>query len=163
MSKDKPSPDFIVDIQHHHAPQTTQLPEDSLLQRWTCAVLMHEQLPAAELTLRLVDEVEMQQLNVRYRGKNKPTNVLSFPANIPDGIELDIPLLGDIILCVPVIEREAREQQKVLFAHWAHMVMHGVLHLLGYDHQDDKAADIMETKEIYLLQQCHYPNPYNET
>lgn len=162
MSKNKPLPDFIVDIQHNYASSTSQLPEDSLLQHWVCSVLVHEQLPAAELTLRFVDETEMQHLNAQYRGKNMPTNVLSFPANIPDDIELDAPLLGDIILCVPVIEREAQEQDKELFAHWAHMVIHGTLHLLGYDHLDDKDADIMEAKEIHLLQQLHYPNPYSE-
>lgn len=163
MHKNTPSTHFIIDVQNNYPSNTSsQLPTESLLQHWACAVLEQEQLLAAELTLRLVDAEEMQSLNAQFRGKNMPTNVLSFPAQIPADIPLDIPLLGDVILCVSVIEREAKEQGTLLLAHWAHMVIHGTLHLLGYDHQDDKEADVMEAKEIFLLQQLNYPDPYSE-
>lgn len=154
---------FIVDIQHNCPTHSVlELPEPSLLERWVCAVFEHENLLEAELTLRLVDESEMQALNYRYRGKDKPTNVLSFPSHLPKEIMLETPLLGDIIVCVPVIEREAAEQEKPLFAHWAHMVIHGALHVLGYDHMTDEEASIMEEKEIIILKTLDIENPYEE-
>lgn len=132
------------------------------LEVWAEAVFVHEKLHYAEITLRLVDEVEIQVLNKRYRGKDKPTNVLSFPADVPDEVVLELPFLGDIILCVPVIYQEAEEQQIPVLAHWAHMVVHGVLHLLGYDHVDDQEAAIMEAKEILILNTLGFSNPYND-
>lgn len=112
---------------------------------------------AGDLTLRIVDEAESQELNRRYRHKDKPTNVLSFPY---DGDMLDIPVLGDLVICAPVVQREALEQGKDARAHWAHMVVHGCLHLLGYDHEDDREAEIMENRERELLAQFGFPDPY---
>jgi probable rRNA maturation factor len=112
----------------------------------------------AELTLRLVDAGESRQLNSRYRGKDSPTNVLSFPAELPPGI--DFPLLGDVVICAPLVAEEAEAQVKSLKAHWAHLVIHGVLHLLGYDHQEEQAAHEMEAIEAGLLFSLGFPNPY---
>jgi probable rRNA maturation factor len=116
--------------------------------------------PAAEMTIRIVDEKEMTTLNGTYRGKHYPTNVLSFPFDMSDDIELDIPLLGDLVICAAVVEREALAQQKSLEAHWAHIVVHGTLHLLGYDHENDADAIAMEAKEITILQALGFNNPY---
>ncbi|MED5389570.1 MAG: rRNA maturation RNase YbeY [Pseudomonadota bacterium] len=115
-----------------------------------------------DLTLRIVDEDEIRTLNREYRDKNKPTNVLSFPFEMPEGLPDDAmePLLGDIIICAPVVRREAAEQNKTIEAHWAHMVTHGVLHLLGYDHIDDEDAQIMEAMEIRALNEQGFPDPY---
>lgn len=114
--------------------------------------------PQAELTIRIVDIEESQQLNHDYRGKDKPTNVLSFPFEAPPGIELD--LLGDLIICRQVVEKEAIEQDKPQQAHWAHMVVHGTLHLLGYDHIDDDEAEEMESLETEILQSMGFEDPY---
>lgn len=163
MNKKSQQSHFVVDIQNNYLPNPAFiLPGADLLERWSCAVFDHENLAEAELTLRLVDKAEMQDLNKRYRGKDKPTNVLSFPADVPAEVALELPFLGDIILCVPVIHQEAEEQQKPVFAHWAHMVVHGVLHLLGYDHENDQDAKIMEKKEILILRNLNFQNPYND-
>jgi len=114
----------------------------------------------AELTVRFVDSDESQQLNNDYRGKDKSTNVLSFPFQNPPGITL--PLLGDLVICKAVVEREAIEQNKQLNAHWAHMLIHGTLHLLGYDHIIEEEAIEMETLETKLLVNLDFPAPYNE-
>lgn len=102
---------------------------------------------------------DMQQLNKQYRQKDKPTNVLSFPCTIPNAPH---GFLGDIVLCAPQIEKEATEQAKELKAHWAHLVIHGTLHLLGYDHETEQDANIMENLEITLLEKLSFPNPYGE-
>ncbi len=114
--------------------------------------------PQAEVTIRIVDSEESHQLNLDYRGKDKPTNVLSFPFETPPGIELD--LLGDLIICRQVVEQEAVEQNKPLKAHWAHMVVHGSLHLLGYDHIEDDEAEEMESLETELMQKLGFEDPY---
>jgi probable rRNA maturation factor len=110
------------------------------------------------LTLRLVDRDESRALNLRYRGQDKPTNVLSFPAGLPCG--LDLPLLGDIVICAPLVGEEAEKQHKSLQSHWAHLVIHGVLHLLGHDHQDEKEAVDMEAIEVDLLASLGFSDPY---
>ncbi|ADP11936.1 conserved uncharacterized protein YbeY [Erwinia sp. Ejp617] len=133
------------------------LPTEADFQRWLEAVLPQFQ-PESEVTIRLVDEAESHQLNHTYRGKDKPTNVLSFPFEAPPGIEL--PLLGDLIICRQVVEQEAAEQEKVLEAHWAHMVIHGSLHLLGYDHIVDDEAEEMESLETEIMLALGYPDPY---
>lgn len=112
----------------------------------------------AELSIRLVGTEESQGLNHQYRGKDKPTNVLSFPADLPP--ELELPLLGDLVICVPVVSEEAQEQGKEAIAHWAHMTIHGCLHLLGYDHINDDEAQTMEALETQLLNELGYPDPY---
>lgn len=139
------------------AAAATALPAAGEFQHWIEAVLA-PRLDEAELTIRIVDETEITELNRQYRGKQGPTNVLSFPFEAPPGVEL--PLLGDIIICAAVVAREAAEQEKGPEAHWAHMVVHGTLHLLGYDHIDDGEAEVMETLEIELLASLGYANPY---
>ena len=114
-----------------------------------------------EFAVRIVDAEEGQTLNRDYRNKDYATNVLSFEADIPPGL-LDIPLLGDLVICAPVVEREANEQGKNLQAHWAHLVIHGCLHLQGYDHLEDDEAEAMEALERQLLAQLGYPDPYAE-
>ncbi|EFE93467.1 rRNA maturation RNase YbeY [Serratia odorifera] len=133
------------------------LPDEAAFQRWLEGVLPQFQAEA-EVTIRLVDEAESHQLNLTYRGKDKPTNVLSFPFEAPPGIEL--PLLGDLIICRQVVEQEAVEQGKALEAHWAHMVVHGSLHLLGYDHIEDDEAEEMESLETEIMQGLGYQDPY---
>jgi probable rRNA maturation factor len=111
-----------------------------------------------EIVVRIVDEQESAELNEQYRHKSGPTNILSFPVEVPEGIELN--LLGDLVICAPVLEKEALEQHKTLSDHWAHIIVHGVLHLLGYDHLDDEEAELMENKEIAILKQLTIKNPY---
>ena len=108
--------------------------------------------------IRVVDEAEGRELNRRYRGMDKATNVLSFPFQAPAGI--DSQHLGDLVICAPVVEREAREQRKSLRDHCAHLVVHGVLHLRGYDHQDEREAEEMEALERRILQQLGIADPY---
>jgi len=137
--------------------QASGLPDEADFRRWLEAVLPQFQ-PESEVTIRVVDEAESHDLNLTYRGKDKPTNVLSFPFEAPPGIEL--PLLGDLIICRQVVEQEAAEQEKALAAHWAHMVIHGSLHLLGYDHIEDDEAEEMESLETEIMLALGYPDPY---
>ncbi|OSM96375.1 MULTISPECIES: rRNA maturation RNase YbeY [Lonsdalea] len=133
------------------------LPLEAHFQRWLDAVLPHFQAES-EVTIRIVDEAESHQLNQTYRGKDKPTNVLSFPFEAPPEVEL--PLLGDLIICRQVVEQEAVEQEKTQEEHWAHMVVHGCLHLLGYDHIEDSEAEEMESLETEIMQGMGYADPY---
>ncbi len=112
----------------------------------------------AELSIMVVSEKVSQTLNNQYRHKDKPTNVLSFPADIPDFV--GSALLGDLVICASVVEAEAAEQNKDLIAHWAHMTVHGCLHLLGFDHIDDEDAEEMEALEVEILHSLSYDNPY---
>ncbi|MFO1257972.1 MAG: rRNA maturation RNase YbeY [Gammaproteobacteria bacterium] len=132
-------------------------PSEAELITWVEAVLDPEHQDAA-LSIRFVDSEEMRQLNNQFRGKNKHTNVLSFPNSMPP--ELRDAYLGDIVICVPVIEIEATEQDKDPMAHYAHMLVHGILHLLGYDHQAEDDAKIMESIEVKILANLGYPDPY---
>jgi len=134
------------------------IPSEADLRRW-CELGLRQRTADSELTIRLVDEPEGRELNRTWRQKDYATNVLSFPAEVPDGL-LDIPLLGDLVICVPVLEREAVEQGKTLQAHWAHLVIHGCLHLLGYDHIDDDEAEEMESIERQLLAELGHTDPY---
>ena len=139
------------------------VPEEADLHRW-CELALRQRKGDSELTIRLVDEAEGRELNRTWRQKDYATNVLSFPADVPDGPDgiplLDIPLLGDLVICVPVVEREASEQGKPPQAHWAHLVIHGCLHLLGYDHIDDEEAEEMESLERQLLAELGHADPY---
>lgn len=139
------------------ASTATALPTTAQFQQWLEAAVYPFQAEA-EVTIRIVDIAESQQLNGQYRAKDKPTNVLSFPFQCPPGIEL--PLLGDLVICAAVVADEAAEQGKALEAHWAHMVIHGCLHLLGFDHINDDDASEMEAEEIQILQQLGIANPY---
>lgn len=133
------------------------LPSEQDFQRWLDGTILSFQADS-EVTIRVVDIEESHQLNHTYRGMDKPTNVLSFPFDAPPEVEL--PLLGDLIICRQVVEKEAEEQNKILFAHWAHMVVHGGLHLLGYDHINDVDAEEMESLETEIMQALGYPDPY---
>jgi probable rRNA maturation factor len=132
--------------------------EDQLTQWATAALLTRTEYEEPELTIRIVDEAESQELNSEYRGKDKPTNVLSFPFEAP--AHVPIPLLGDLIVCKQVVEREAIEQDKTLTAHWAHMIVHGCLHLLGYDHIEDEEAEVMEGIERVVMAELGFEDPY---
>jgi probable rRNA maturation factor len=145
-----------VDIQCASA---EPVPEEDDIRRWIAAALSHRDLKGeAEISVRLVDEAEMSSLNRTYRGKSGPTNVLSFPSDLPP--ELDLPLLGDIVICAPVVRAEAAHQGKHPNAHWAHMLIHGTLHLLGYDHINDEDAHEMEALETAIMASLDYPCPY---
>lgn len=132
------------------------VPREERVRDW--AQLAWQGEDPSEVTIRIVGSEESQALNHQYRGKDYPTNVLSFPFEAPPGIT--VPLAGDLVICAPVVENEAREQHKTLEAHWAHMVIHGMLHLQGYDHIEDTDAEVMEALEIRLLAQLGYGNPY---
>ena len=134
------------------------IPSPSQLELWANTVLTYEGLSDQEVTIRFTDEVESKSLNHEYRGKEKPTNVLSFPFEAPPGIEMN--LLGDLVICAPVISREAKEQNKAVADHYAHMTVHGLLHLMGYDHIEDADAEEMESKEIEILAQLGIDDPY---
>ncbi|MDO9162250.1 MAG: rRNA maturation RNase YbeY [Methylococcaceae bacterium] len=134
-------------------------PTKEQFQSWVDAALA-DYRKDAELVIRIVDEQQSAELNQQYRHKQGPTNILSFPIELPDGVELD--LLGDLVVCAPVLEREALQQHKALIDHWAHIIVHGVLHLLGYDHIDDSDAEQMEALEIAILNTLNIKNPYTE-
>jgi probable rRNA maturation factor len=146
-----------VDLQV--ATQGQRLPAPKELNTWVRAVLV-ERRQAAEVTIRIVGKVESAALNQRYRGRRGPTNVLAFPFDSP--VRLTVPLLGDIVICAPIVRREAEEQGKEAQAHWAHLVVHGTLHLLGYDHQTPLQAHHMESLEQTVLAALGFPNPYVE-
>ena len=150
-----------LDVEVQVALETAGLPTAAELRQWVAAALAGAgYTQAAEVLIRLVNEAESASLNQTYRHKPEPTNVLSFPCEAPAGV--DLRLLGDIVLCAPVVMREAVEQNKPFPAHWAHLVIHGVLHLLGYEHQDPGQARVMENLEIRILAGLGYPDPYAE-
>jgi probable rRNA maturation factor len=132
-------------------------PDQEHIQRWVDAALDGFNQDT-EIVVRIVDEQESAELNEQYRHKSGATNILSFPVEVPEGIELN--LLGDLVVCAPVLEKEAFEQHKTLTDHWAHIIVHGVLHLLGYDHIDETQAEFMESKEITILNTLTIKNPY---
>jgi len=133
------------------------LPSGRSFRKWAVAALNDHQ-QAAYLSIHLINEETGRVLNRNYRGKDYATNVLSFPAELPEGVPL--PDLGELILCAPVVEQEAREQGKDMRAHYAHLTVHGVLHLLGWDHEDDSQAQAMEQREREILASLGYADPY---
>jgi probable rRNA maturation factor len=133
--------------------RTRNMPTPQLLRRWAGAVLSHEQVDEAAMAICIVDRGAMAKLNATYRHKKGPTNVLSFPAGLPS-------LLGDIVICAGVVNQEAKEQGKSNPSHWAHMIVHGVLHLLGYDHEKKREAQKMEKLEIDIMKRLGFENPY---
>ena len=136
-----------------YATDSSILPTRPQFRRWVKAALMQE----AEIVLRLVDEAEGRELNQQFRGKDYATNVLTF---VYDDTQ---PLTGDIVLCAPVVSQEAQQQHKDLLAHYAHLTVHGILHLQGYDHIEDADAAEMEQLETQILARLGYGNPYAET
>lgn len=136
-------------------------PDEDDIRRWILATLeAGEHTGDCEICLRLVDNSEMAKLNRDYRHRHGPTNVLSFATELP--AEMDLPLLGDIVICAPLVQTEAVEQRKLPEAHWAHLTIHGTLHLLGYDHIEEADATVMESLESRILQNLGYPCPYVE-
>ena len=148
--------------------QLQGIPGDDDLRRFAVIALPEnteagsDEYEAVRVHLRIVDEAESHALNLRWRGKDSATNVLSFPSSLPDELPdgTELKLLGDVVLCAPVIAREAAVQQKPLAHHWAHLVIHGVLHLRGYDHTESEAAETMEQRERELLAVLGMPDPY---
>ncbi len=136
-----------------------QLPSQTLFKGWVDAVLKDDSQDS-EIVIRIVDEDEMIQFNQQYRNKIGSTNILSFPFDAPEGVESE--LLGDLLICAPVIECEASQQTKKLEHHWAHMIIHGVLHLIGYNHLEKLEAEEMESLEIKILRSIKIDNPYEE-
>lgn len=152
---EQPALRLALDVQR--ASKAGDLPSDTHLRRWARAALA-DIGGSHELTVRIVDADESAALNAEYRHKHGPTNVLSFPFEAPPG--MNTRLLGDLVVCAEVVRREAREQGKPPQAHWAHMIVHGVLHLRGFDHATDAEARTMEMLEIEILARLGYPNPY---
>ncbi|WP_340676866.1 rRNA maturation RNase YbeY [Paraglaciecola sp.] len=167
----------ILDLQI--ATEQSAIPQESDFILWLEQVFAALNIDDKEITIRIVDEPESQQLNYQYRSKNSPTNVLSFPFEMPDFMgmsddenaehddnqvsslaEAEFNLLGDLVICAPVVAREASEQNKQIKHHWAHMVVHGTLHLLGYDHINDDEAEHMEALERQILQKLAIDDPY---
>ena len=144
-----------LDVQYAVADQKS-LPDNEQLNLWANKALQGD--TSAHIGVRIVDEDESKNLNSQYRGKDSPTNVLSFPMELPE--ELEETILGDLVICASVVEAEAAEQDKSSEEHWAHMVIHGVLHLQGFDHLTDEQADEMELLEIKYLEELGYKNPY---
>lgn len=154
-----------IDLQFSNSLNSVKktLPSKKQISAWVSSALnkqTNRALSHAELSIRVVDEIESAEFNQHYRQKKSATNVLSFPADLPECV--DSPLLGDLLICAPVLEQEALQQHKTRDAHWAHIIIHGTLHLLGYDHIKETDANIMESLEINILNTLNYPNPYQE-
>lgn len=157
----QPASTTLIDLQL--ALKAPDLPGVDEFTRWADAALAEAgHAEPVEITVRLVDAEESQALNRDYREKDKPTNVLSFPNELPEFLreELDILPLGDLVICAPVVVQEAAEQGKAVRDHWAHLTVHGVLHLLGLDHVEDAAAEAMEALEVRALAALGIANPY---
>jgi probable rRNA maturation factor len=146
---------IIVDIQMASASE--EAPDPQSIERWVSAAIGNRR-KSTELSVRIVDNEEGQLLNQQFRGSSGATNVLSFPFENESPEPLS--LIGDIVVCAPIVAKEAAEQNKALNAHWAHMIIHGVLHLLGYDHQNDTEANAMEALETEIMQGLGFPPPY---
>ena len=146
-----------LDVAVSYAAPRAGVPASTSFRKWVAAALSGR-IREADLAIRIVDEREGCALNRHYRGKDYATNVLSFPAELPEGVKL--PLLGDLVICAPVVAREASEQGKTVTAHYAHLTVHGVLHLLGWDHDDEKEAEAMEQLEREVLAELGLPDPY---
>jgi probable rRNA maturation factor len=148
---------YYIDIQNA-TEKPLPLNHDSLVE--LASLALRDNQKDAELTIRLVTSEEMINLNHTYRKQNKTTNVLAFPSSIPETIKLECPLLGDIIICPEVLLEESKQLTKSLQEHWSLIIIHGVLHLLGYDHIEDEDAVVMQNMEIKLLAELGYANPY---
>lgn len=152
-----------VSVQRAVTPQDARLPDDRQIEDWVNkAVRQAADDQDLQMTIRIVDEAEIVELNKTYRGKDGATNVLSFPFDAPPGLpaEAQEPELGDVVICAAVVSREAQSQNKSPVAHWAHMIVHGSLHLLGYDHQTEGEAQKMESLEREVLHELGFADPY---
>ena len=151
-----------LDVSVGYATPRAGLPAAVSFRKWVAAAL-NGRIREANLAIRIVDSKEGRALNRHYRGKDYATNVLSFPAELPEGLpaKVQLPLLGDLVLCAPVIAREAREQRKPLVAHYAHLTVHGALHLLGWNHEDEREAECMEQLEREILAGLGIADPYH--
>ncbi|MBT8056575.1 MAG: rRNA maturation RNase YbeY [Gammaproteobacteria bacterium] len=147
---------MAIEVDLQFAGEWPGVPGEEDFRRWIVAAL--DDREDAELTVRVVGRAESRRLNRTYRQKDQETNVLSFPADLPE--DVDLPLLGDIVVCAPLVAEEAAEQGKLVSAHWAHLTIHGVLHLLGHDHQVVDEAEQMEALEISLLSSLGIADPY---
>ena len=150
-----------LDVAVSYALPRAGLPAANSFRKWVAAAL-DGRIREADLAVRLVDAREGRSLNRHYRGKDYATNVLSFPAELPEGLPegVTFPLLGDLVLCAPVVAREAREQRKPLAAHYAHLTVHGALHLLGWNHEDEREAECLEALEREILAGMGIDDPY---
>lgn len=148
--------DLVIQNQQHNS----SLPDEEKIQHWAASAYLGDD--DVQVTLRIVDAEESQALNQAYREKDYPTNVLSFPMDMPDEFLelLEMKMLGDLVVCASVVEKEAAEQHKSEDSHWAHMLVHGMLHLQGYDHIEDDDAEIMETLETEILNKLGFTDPY---
>ena len=153
-----------LDVAVGYALPRAGIPAANSFRKWVAAALAGR-IREADLAIRIVGAREGRALNRHYRGKDYATNVLSFPAELPDGLPegVRLPLLGDLVICAPVVAREAKEQRKPVAAHYAHLTVHGALHLLGWDHEDPREADCMEQLEREILAGLGLPDPYQPT
>jgi len=161
----KPTREMTAYVEIQNACKNDDIPADEQISAWVSRALQAAgRSTDVELAVRIVAIDEMRGLNLGYRQKDKPTNVLSFPAGAIEGLPAEAGLpLGDIVVCAAVVRAEADDQGKSLADHWAHMIVHGTLHLLGFDHEDDGEAVEMETLEKDILASCGVANPYAET
>ena len=146
-----------LDVSVSYAAPRTGVPAATSFRNWVAAAL-RGRIREADLAIRIVGAKEGRALNRHYRGKDYATNVLRFPAELPEGVKM--PLLGDLVICAPVVAREAKEQKKPLTAHYAHLTVHGALHLLGWDHEDEREAEAMEQLEREILAELGIADPY---
>ena len=154
---------FMLNLDLQNASSAEDIPGEAQVLDWLQqAMAVIENDSDTALTVRVVDTDEGRELNLTWRGKDYPTNVLSFPFEMPEGLPPEAldPYLGDLVLCAPVVSQEAQEQNKQLDAHWAHLLVHGLLHLLGYDHQSDAEAEVMEALETRVVTRLGYAPPY---
>ncbi|RDH88959.1 MAG: rRNA maturation RNase YbeY [endosymbiont of Seepiophila jonesi] len=149
-----------LEIEIQNATETVDLPSKEAFIQWAQAALV-KGTEGAEVVIRIVDEAESRTLNRDYRGKDRPTNILSFPFEAPPQVPSN--LLGDLVICAPVVIREAEAQNKSALSHWAHMTVHGMLHLQGFDHLDEDEAEVMETRERQILCGLGFRDPYEES
>ena len=152
-----------LDVAVGYALPRAGIPAAASFRKWVAAALAGR-IRDADLAIRIVDSEEGRALNRHYRGKDYATNVLSFPAELPEGLPKGVkfPLLGDLVICAPVVAREANEQGKPRNAHYAHLTIHGCLHLLGMDHIDPREAEAMEQLERDILAGLGVPDPYQD-
>src|SRR5688500_16968531 len=150
-----------LDVSINYGVPRKGLPAANSFRKWVAAAL-EGRIREADLAIRVVDSKEGRSLNRHYRGRDYATNVLSFPADMPEGLPegVRLPLLGDLVICAPVVAREAREQKKALNDHYAHLTVHGTLHLLGWDHEDEREAECMEQLEREILAGLGIADPY---